>query len=389
MDRLTGEIKGFPFQEAEAKPVSDGTGATIATEFNKVESFEQLTESLSVDARVESRFGLFDAESSLSFDKSLSLNSYSIFVYAVARVERAFEQVSNPTYKPEAIQLLKQPGGPAAFREAYGDWFIRGIATGGQLLSIIEIRTKDEQQRKKIDADLKGSYGYAVKGNLDMESKFEQIRQSSFMRVVLRQVGGTPVNIQNPPEVFPKMQEWVAELENEASNKAVPYQVGWVSYKTVPVPGVQWVDLSMAEQNLDVLAEARKGYLGILADVQYVLANHDEFVWDGWVAEDEWVVKLDEWRDQLLDNLAKTQTRASAIAKDLTTTLEGLQLVTPDIRLPRRQPGEKTVEAEPATTETPTQPVGPIKVPLKLKAGAYSPEFVKVFEGVTGAPQDQ
>src|SRR5688572_2907119 len=144
-DQLTGAIMGFPFQDAEAKPVSGASGATTSTEFNKVESAEALTESLSVDSRAEARFGLFGADASLSVDMSSSMNRYSIYLYALAKIDLAFQQVEDTVYKPEVLELLKQPGGSAAFRKAYGDRFIRGMASGGQLLSIIDIRTKTDE----------------------------------------------------------------------------------------------------------------------------------------------------------------------------------------------------------------------------------------------------
>ena len=371
---------GFPFEDAKPEPVTGAAGATTSSEFNKVESYEQLSTALSVDARAEARFGLFGADASLSLDKSMQLNSYSIFLYALAKVELAFQQVTSLTYKPDVLELLKQPGGTAAFRQAYGDWFIRGIATGGQFLSIIEIHTKNQDEKEQLDTELSGSYGYAVSGDLDLEKKFESSTGSTFSRVVRRQVGGTPVTINAPDDVVPAVTSWVSELTS--GTKAVPYQVGWVSYDTVPVPGVNWLDASIAEENLDILGQARKVYTSALSDVMYVLENRDEFLWDGPVddkgtvlGQEAWLKELQTGQEKLLQNRDDTVKKAKDIAKDLSTPLTGWSLIpVGDLKLPPRKKS-----SEIATT--PTEPPKPLEA---IGTIVLDPALVATFDSVTG-----
>ena len=156
------------------------------------------------------------------------------------------------------------------------------------------------------------------KARCELESKLATHQADTFIRVVRYQVGGTPVTIEKPEDVIPQVQAWVKELETNAG-KAVPYQVGLVPYDTVPVAGVDWLDASMAEQNLDTLAVSRKTYQTNLNDVMYVLTNQDEFTWDGWKSDDgsitdpdSWVANLDEWSKKLKANIASAKAELSA-----------------------------------------------------------------------------
>lgn len=367
VDRLTGQIKGFPFEPAAPSPVPGAAGTTQSVQFNKVESYEQLSSVLSVDARAEARFGLFDADASFSFEKSMSINSYSIFVYAVANVQRGFEQVVEPHYRPEAGQLLTQGGGAAAFRAAYGDWFVRGMATGGQLLSLIEIRTRDQTQRQRIDTSLSGSYGYSFSGETDSSSSFNSAVGETTTNIVKHQVGGTPQTIQKPEDVFPALEAFVNELAATNCTTAVPYQVGCVSYETVPLPGgPPLVDVQQAEEVLDVLARLRKDYLRVLADIQYVLTNQEEFDWQDKPKE---VAALNEASHDFAGNLATVQRHASALARDVTASVDGLQALEdlPDYALPPRKQGEAPPE-ERAVSAEPTN-LKDVLVRSRMKSG--------------------
>jgi hypothetical protein len=227
---------------------------------------------------------------------------------------------------------------------------------------------------------LSGSYGFAVSGELQLESKLAAHQEDTFIRVVRYQVGGTPVRIEKPEDVIPQVQAWVQELETN-QGKAVPYQVGLVSYDTVPVGGVDWLDASMAEQNLDTLAVSRKTYQTNLNDVMYVLTNQDEFTWDGWKSDDgsiadadSWAANLDEWSRKLKTNIAETEKKARDIAKDLTTPLEGWNPVPlTDLKLPPRKVSSEPAEVPPPDGPQPLIWTGLTVAPVLLEAAGVPP----------------
>lgn len=381
LDRLTGEIKGFAFAQAQPAAVDGAAGATQALEFNKVESYEQLATALSIDVKAQARFGLFGADASFSFDKSLSMNSYSIFVYAVASVERAFTQVLDPQYKPEAVALIKSAGGNAAFRKAYGDWFIRGMTTGGQFLSLVEIRTTSESQRQDIDAALSGSYGLNFSADAKVKSSFSQATQHSETHIVQRQVGGITRAISKPEDVFDQMIAWVTELSAPGCTTAVPFQSGCVSYDTVPIPDApNQIDIDQAEQSLDMLAQLRLRHVRAINDIDYVLTNQGEFVWEGPVAKDAWVKALNDTSAVFTRNLTTVQKAASAIAHDVTTQVDLDNLIAiPSIDMPKRQAGpapEHPVADPPAGSE----PTGTRDWFLDVRVAERTPLFIKALQ---------
>jgi hypothetical protein len=365
LDRLTGEIMGFAFEKAAPEAVQGASGADQSLEFNKVESYEQLANALSVDAKAEARFGLFGADASFSFERTMSINSYSIFVYALASVKRAFRQVEDPKYKAEAVELAK--GEPRAFREAYGDWFVRGMATGGELLSLIEIRTRDETERSEIDAALSGSYGINFSGEVKTKENFEAATAGKSTHIVQHQVGGTPATISNPEDVFPAVNKFVAELSSPDCQTAVSYQIGYVDYSTVPIVGApSWIDVEAAEETLTQLADLRKGCIRTRADVQYVLLNQTEFdLGKDEKSKESWLKTLNEARTALSERIDAIQVKARAIAKDVTTPVSdlGALMDIPIVDLPQRNAGApKSEPPVPPPPEPP--PASPEPVPI-------------------------
>jgi hypothetical protein len=360
VDRLKGTVMGFPFEAAAPAAIQGAAGAETTVSFNKVESYENLATALSVDAKAKARYGLFSADAELDFERSMSMNSYSLYVYASAKVERAFTQVADPKYKSDAAALVKQAGGAKAFRTAYGDWFVRGIATGGEILSLIEIRTKDQQDRESIDANMKGAYGGMFSAEVDVKKTFSEAIGNASTQIFQHQVGGTPRHIKDAGEVFDAIKAFVDELAAPDCNTARAHQVGCVPYETVPIPGApSWLDVEQAEQSLDVLADLRIGHVRVLADIQYVLTNQDEFTWDsGAEPKPEWVRRLNDASRIYAENIKTIQRVAGAIAKDLTVPMDLDELIDiPDLAMPPRSPGAvKPEEMKPEEVTTPPEP---------------------------------
>ncbi len=351
MDRLTGEVKGFPFQDATAEGVQGAAGPITSLDFNKVESYSSLAHAFGIDAKVSARFGLFGADASFKLNESLSMNSYSLYVYAVATASLPFKQVRRPEYRSEALALLKA-GRTAEFRQAYGDWFVRGIRSGGRILSIIEIKTKDEETTRTIDADLKGSYGINFSADVAVQDKIKSTFGRASTHVTLDQAGASPRKIEHADQVFDQIMAWLQEMTAPESNVAVPFRMGLVDYKTVPTEAqATFVEIALAEEFLTELADLRLQCLRLKSDVDYILLHQDEFLWEN--RQDQWVGQLTELAQTLNSAMAKISQAASAQSRDATTRPDFTPEAIPPYQLPKRV--EKSGTTQPS--ETPPPPV--------------------------------
>lgn len=317
INRLNGKICGFPFHDADVTAVEGGAGSRVSAEFNQVNSYVSLATSLGIDAAASARLGMFGADASFQFAESLSINSYSMYVYLRVTVNLAFKQTRRLQYVPEALALLKA-GRTADMRAAYGDWFVRGVSTGGQFMSIIEIKTKDEESRREISGSLQGSYGIAASIESHAKSTYQQAVIGHETHAIYDIVGGPSELPREPEDVFDAAQTWISAITAPQSQLAVPYRVGYVGLDTVPSEfSPTWIELEMAEEFLTDIASERLQTRRRRNDLQYILLNQNEFLWDG--RQDLWTSSLEQSVAALESNLQLISKAASAQVRDVST----------------------------------------------------------------------
>jgi hypothetical protein len=264
----------------DVTPPQIGTGGAGSFTFRRIETTENLEKELDIGAEASGGIGLFSASASFGFSESCKIQSSSLAVLVVAKEELAFQQMDSPELTPAAAMLVENG---KALTDQFGDYFIRGIKTGGRFFGVVRIDTRSEQAKTELDAELSGSYGLAI--SVDVKLRISEAmrrssgREKAFInyeggRVTTRPVSNDPIQLLD--QLYKAMDEWTASVRNEPKAYSVtlaPYIIA-----LGPTPP----NIAEIENQRDVLircAKLRSQNIDKLNLIEYILdPNHmDEF----------------------------------------------------------------------------------------------------------------
>jgi len=266
--------------KGEVTPPQIGTGGSGSFTFRRIDKTEDLEKELGISADVSGGIGLFSASNLFSFSQKSKIHASSIFVLVSAREQLAFQQMDSPELTTPAATLVENG---KSLSEQFGEYFIRGINTGGYFFGVIQIETKSTQSKTDLDNELSVSYGLAI--DPDVKLKISQAMSRSNARVegFYTYEGGrvTTRTTSNDPiilieQMFQAMSEWTSTVRNEPK----PYSVTLAPYSIALGPNPP--NITEIENQREVLtrcAKLRSQTLDKLNLVDYILdPNHmDEF----------------------------------------------------------------------------------------------------------------
>jgi hypothetical protein len=259
-----------------------GTGGSGSFTFRRIQSNEDLATELGIGADISAGIGVFSASASFDFAKKCKIQSSSLAVLVSAEEKFAFQQMDSPVLSPSAASLVEQ-GNLNLFSERFGEYFVRGIATGGRFVGVIRIDTKSSQSKNEVDLALSGSYGLTV----DAETRLKisnvlnsaNARVEAFIindggRVTTRPTSADPLELLT--QLYRSMDEWTATIRNEPK----AYSVTLAPY--VIALGPNPPNIADLEHQRDVLircAKLRTHTMDKLNLVEYILdpAHRNEF----------------------------------------------------------------------------------------------------------------
>lgn len=198
-----------------------GTGGSGSFSFRRLESNEDLATELGIGADVSAGIGLFSGSLSFDFTKRCKLQASSLAVLVSAEERFAFQQMDSPVLSPAAAQLVAD-GKLKQFADQFGEYFVRGIVTGGRFVGVMRIDTRSAQSRTDVDIALSASYGFTV----DAESRVKisnalssaNARVEAFIlhdggRISTRPTSSDPLELLN--QLYKAMDEWTSTVRAE------------------------------------------------------------------------------------------------------------------------------------------------------------------------------
>jgi MAC/Perforin domain len=215
-------------------PPQVGTGGSGSFSFRRIDSSEELETELGISADASAGVGLFSGSASFDFSKQCKIQSSSLAVLVSARETFAFQQMDSPELTPAAAALVDQ-GHTHQFPEQFGEYFVRGISSGGRFIGVVRIDTKSKQSKTEVDAALSGSYGLTV--SADVKMKLSETLRSANARVeafytfdggevTTRLTSNDPVELVQ--QLYSAMDEWTASVRDRPKAYSVtlaPYAI--------------------------------------------------------------------------------------------------------------------------------------------------------------------
>lgn len=262
----------------EVTPPQVGTGGSGSFTFRRVDTNDELESELGISADISAGVGLFSGSASFDFSKQCKIQSSSLTVLVAARETFAFQQMDSPVLSPAAGRLVPE-GNKAQFAEQFGEYFVRGISTGGRFIGVVRIDTKSKQSKTDVDLAMSASYGLTM--SADVRVKLTETLRSANSRVeafytfdggevATRLTSNDPVELVG--QLYRAMDEWTATVRT----KPKAYSVTLAPY--VVALGPPPPNVAEFEHQRDVLmrcAKLRSQTMDKLNLIDYILdPNH-------------------------------------------------------------------------------------------------------------------
>lgn len=273
---LTGEVRGNAV--AGNITMATNTGQIVTSKAQVVETQEQMMESLDVSVDTGGHYVLFSADGRFGLAQQSGFTSQSTYVVAKCVVENAFRSLQLPTLLPEAAKRMKE-NGPEDFKNGYGDCFVRGMRTGGELYAVFQLTARSTEEQKNvavsIQAELQGLLASA-----SVSSSVEHLQKSSSrvsqMSVMFYQRAGRGTSIApvtTPQEIMTRLKEFPAIAGADPTG----YLAQIVDYGVLTLPSFDMLGYQQRMEALEDYARLKMKYLGIRSEIDLARRNPDLF----------------------------------------------------------------------------------------------------------------
>lgn len=365
VDAVSGQVKGQPLAPGSITDLTGAGGQGVQLRTERVETTEALAETLNISAELDVSYGLFGSNAKFDFLREVRVNQYSLFIVTATAVENAFRRLDRPELTSQARSLL-EAGQPGRFRQQFGDAFVSGLATGGELYGVIRIDTRDEAEREEISAKLDASYSTFVEFSGGFSKAVEAAASRKALSLRVFQRGGSDPSIPaNPEEFFRKALGFAPTV---AGDKAVPYSALLLGYETLDLPsGPSPIDITMAREVMASIGRQRSMLFGLINDIDYILLNPGQFAFEHG-ARDAQLRQLQQQRKTLRRFIDTFTAAASSCARDVTQCAipEYPAEIEEAIILPVRHDGKHIPPVVPGGRRV----HGLVSLPLHLQAAA-------------------
>lgn len=188
-DSLTQKLKGKA--GAVAADLSWKTvtvrAQTYTSQIRRIESNEELSNSLEISASVNGSYGAFSGTATGNFVKSVSVNSYSVYFLIDSFVQNS-EQVLSDFFLDETQRTLSAEN----FYQKFGDYYVSGFISGGSFLALLEMQTSSREVKDEISTSLEANYdakAFSIGGKFSTDIKNASKHSGVQLQVHLQEVG--------------------------------------------------------------------------------------------------------------------------------------------------------------------------------------------------------
>jgi hypothetical protein len=237
---------------------------------------------------------LFSASASASFS-TLGGGGSGYF-----NMSKQFKQTSHSFYLAITVKVLNSPVGmesymlteparkhannltPPEFYKRYGDRFVEGITTGGELQAVVEIISDSAAQRDETKAGVEGGAG-SFHAAADMASYLQTVSTTTKTKVAILKQGGSPeiTDINGLIEEAKKFPTEIADRSADGKDRSVVCFVNLQDYSSaanwpdgVPTPP----STSEALAELDRLKVQRIDLINLGRDASDIEEDPDDYI---------------------------------------------------------------------------------------------------------------
>lgn len=188
-DSLTQKVKGKAASTNADLSWNTVTASsqTYNSQIRRIESNEELSNSLDISTSVSGSYGAFSATATGKFIKSVSVTSYSIYFLIDSFVQNS-EKVVTKFFLDENQRNLAADN----FYQKYGDYYVSGVITGGSFLSLLKMQTNSREVKEQISTSLEANYdakAFSIGSKFSMDIQNASKHSGVQLEVLLQESG--------------------------------------------------------------------------------------------------------------------------------------------------------------------------------------------------------
>jgi hypothetical protein len=279
----TGESVGTALEFDAVFEDTSTDAQTASTMFESVETQDSLKESLGISASGDVRVGLFAGSAKMNFAEGHSVNSSSSYVAGRSFVQNAIRHGKGFRLTKEAHALVTS-NNMDDFKKAFGDRFVRSLATGGEFCLIARITSSSEDHQSELSAALHAEYnGLINSGSFSaaFDTATAETSGKTEVSVKMLQSGGQgdELSFTGPraTDIIERLKKLPAFVHEHASG----IEAELATYDTIPIPVLSAEQREDQKLVLIDCANQKTLFLRAISDLQLMLDDSGKSLFEG------------------------------------------------------------------------------------------------------------
>lgn len=259
-------------------PAAVAAGQITEITLSLLESQEDFDKYLGISASVSASYCFIGGSANFNFGEQCSFHSYSVYVLAHAKVSNPLLQIKSPELQKGGDLL--STGDVDRFREEFGDLFVMGIRTGGELSIVLEIEKFSKTNNNDIKADLTaggGIFGPLSASTTDsVTSVMKSASQGHNITVHHSQGGGDQ---EASTDIAACINQALGFSKTVTPQTGVPVSVFLQDYRSLDLPKPpNFIEVENAREVLETIMSTRRDALTRLNNINFILTHPEQFI---------------------------------------------------------------------------------------------------------------
>ncbi|MBF0207103.1 MAG: hypothetical protein HQK53_09455, partial [Oligoflexia bacterium] len=337
-DSVSGDTRGYCVQRQETQKISTGL-ASITAELKYIEDYKSLAESLDLSAATNLKIGILGVGVSLGatakYFSEQKLENNSIYLMIKIVVRSPIETMEDVLLSENYVSMLKGEGGTEEFRKRCGDEYVVSIQKGGYFYSLLQLHTKNEEEKQNLSVSIKAKVG-RFDTAAAMNRVVQEVAQGKEVSIFIHQEGGImndiPFSLDEAglTNLFTHAREFAKDImdpnKGNGGTPVISITEPYTNLANYPT-GVSPLRIALKQNIVQRLSENRFEALKLIDRLEYIINNQTHYITDG-----SKLVELNQARDSCVSNLDIIAELADECFYDITkcrlpTANDGFKLV--------------------------------------------------------------
>ena len=234
----------------------------------------ELETALGISAETSIRGAFWHAGGKVAFKERLAVNQYSIYVLATVRIKSGTDSLRDVSLTQDSMELLKK-GHIKRFHERCGDEYIVSHTIGGELYSVIEIKTNSNNDRKEIITGLEGSLG-VFNASAEIGEGMKNVVRNRKTRIISYTSGGAGIPL---PKTVDTMITLASEFPEHVEKIPAITTAHTQSYSLLKLPTdeLNHIDITNQKAFMNEISALVHRADQLSSNIIYILSNRQQF----------------------------------------------------------------------------------------------------------------